>query len=84
MFVWTWVPCVLKDSKTKLFLAHFTVTKTDTDIFSQFLVLNASLNVFDTKKNGGKSGSYIWPFSQWNLWTLSFVFIFEDPTSSMD
>jgi len=39
-----WAPRVLKE--TKVFLAHFytvtNVTKTDTDTFSQFLVLNAS------------------------------------------
>ena len=39
-----WDPRVLKE--TTVFLAHFynvtTVTKTDTDTFSRFLVLNAS------------------------------------------
>ena len=39
-----WAPCVRKEAK--MFLAHFytltTVTKTDTDTFSWFLVLNAS------------------------------------------
>ena len=49
-----WNPRVLK--KARVFLAHFhcdnCVTKTDTDTFSQFLVLNAL--VLDThKKTGG-------------------------------
>jgi len=46
VFVGTWVKRTFKDSKANLFLAHFytvtTVTKTDTDTFSRFLVLHAS------------------------------------------
>ena len=48
----------------KVFLARFytvtTVTKTDTDTFSRFLVLNTSWHVLDTKKTRWKSGSYLY------------------------